>query len=79
MERLRYDKVLFIGSFAHGKFLDELVENKVYTQFAANTVEKYYIDGFSNELELDVEVLSALVTVPYPHVMQKKIKDKTNK
>ena len=74
MEKLRYDKVLFIGSFAHGKFLDELVANKVYTQFAANTVEKYYIDGFSKELGLDVEVLSALVTVPYPHIMQKNIK-----
>lgn len=66
MKKLPYDKVLFVGSFAHGAFLDELFSKKVYSQYAANTVEKYYIDGLIEEMGLDIDIISALVTVPYP-------------
>ena len=60
-----FDKILFIGTFADDQYYDFLFEQGLYKQQAANSVEKFYIEGLV-QAKKDVEILSGLVTVPYP-------------
>lgn len=70
VEELKNIKVLFIGTFADGEYYDNLIKSGVYNQQAANSVEKFYIEGL-NKYFGSVEVVSGLVTKTYP--MGKKI------
>ncbi|MCR5837637.1 MAG: glycosyltransferase [Lachnospiraceae bacterium] len=65
--------VLFIGTYADDEYLQELIENKIYNQTAANITEKYYIQGLKAYCQ-NVSVLSALVIARYPKCLIKKVK-----
>ena len=60
----KFDKVLFIGTFAHGEYYDYLFKNGLYEQQAANSVEAFYLDGLKGTSN-SVEILSGLVTKTY--------------
>lgn len=60
------DKVVLIGTYAAGEHFSCVFDSGLYQQMAANRVEGYYIEGLSHILNRRVDVLSALVTVPFP-------------
>ena len=57
-------KIIWIGTYADDEYLSQIKEN-TYVQYAANRVQGYYIDALLKE-ETDIDVISALVTVPFP-------------
>ena len=73
----KFNKIVFIGSYCDDLYLDKLLKKNLYNQFAANRVQGYYINGLSQIYKEKIDVLSALVTVPYSISKQKKIKRNT--
>ncbi len=60
-------KVIWIGTYANEDYFSTINKN-VYVQFAANRVQEYYINAMKSIPEIELDVWSALVTVPYPKV-----------
>lgn len=56
--------IIWIGTYADDEYLSQIKEN-TYVQYAANRVQGYYIDALLKE-KTDIDVVSALVTVPFP-------------
>lgn len=59
-------KILFIGTYAGKDYLSVLHQQSYYIQMAANQTEAYYITELAKYVA-QLDVISALVTVPYPH------------
>ncbi len=57
-------KIIWIGTYADDEYLSQIKEN-TYVQYAANRVQGYYLDALSKS-DADIDVISALVTVPFP-------------
>ena len=64
-------KIIWIGTYASDEYLSQIKEN-TYVQYAANRVQGYYLDALLKE-ETDIDVISALVTVPFPASKQIKM------
>lgn len=67
------DKILWIGTYAQGEYLEQMLKKKVYVQAAANRVQGYYLNEIEKQTEIPIDILSALVTVPYPSSTEKRI------
>lgn len=57
-------RVIWIGTYANGSYLEELQADGTYVQNASNLVQQYYIETI--EQKYDIDVFSALVTNSYP-------------
>lgn len=60
------EKIVFIGSYACDKYFEAMFSSGLYQQMAANIVQEYYINALAEELKLQIDVLSSLVTIPFP-------------
>lgn len=67
------DKILWLGPYAVGEYFDTLLDEKTYVQTAANRVEGYYINEIYAQTKVPIDIISALITQPYPASPRKKI------
>ncbi len=63
--------IIWIGTYAHDTYLSQIKEN-TYVQYAANRVQGYYLDALLKN-NVNIDVISALVTVPFPTSKQIKM------
>lgn len=71
-------KIVWIGTYANDKYFSELKSGE-YVQFAANRVQGYYLKTLSNIPEIDLDIWSALVTVPHSISKILKLKSREDK
>lgn len=60
------EKILWLGTYAEDQYFSELFKEKTYIQTAANRVQGYYLNELIEQMDVELDILSALVTVPYP-------------
>ncbi|MCH1941119.1 glycosyltransferase [Holdemania massiliensis] len=59
-------RVIWIGTYADDDYMSDLKGN-TYIQFAANRVQGYYLEALKKNKDIELDVWSALVTLPYPN------------
>lgn len=67
------DKILWLGPYAVGDYFKLLLDEGTYIQTAANRVQGFYINELYEQMRIPIDVISALITIPFPKSPRKRL------